>query len=285
FNYTPRGRNHGLTTLETAQNDPTWFGEVLTVDDTGLFDKHALQKELTELQTDHGEQDGLALFDQEYYCSFDAAIVGSYYGSLIKQADKERIGEVKHDETAMVETWWDLGIGDSTAIWFVQRVERELHIIDYHEASGEGLRYYADLLDEWRQPVSRGGKGYLYGDHVAPFDIKNRSLSTGETRLETARSLGLDFEVIDQHRVEDGIQAVRNLLPKCYFDAERCRRGIEALRQYRREWDDKRKAFRTNPLHDWSSHAADAFRYGAMHNPGGRFATVSNAQPDISMVV
>jgi hypothetical protein len=178
---------------------------------------------------------------------------------LITKADKEkRIGEVPLDESVGVETWWDLGIGDSTAIWFAQRVGTEIHLIDYYETSGESLAHYADILME---------KDYAYSRHIAPHDIMARELGTGKSRLEVAQELGIDFEVAPKLEVDHGIESVRNTLPNCYFDRIKCKTGLDALRQYRKQWDDKNQVFKNKPLHDWCSHASDSFRYGCVHDP------------------
>ncbi len=198
-------------------------------------------------------------FEQEFECSFTAAVSGSYYGRLITIADKQkRITTVPLDSNVGVETWWDLGIGDSTAIWFAQRVGQEIHLIDYYETSGESLAHYADKLEE---------KGYAYSNHIAPHDIMARELGTGKSRMEVARDLGIDFEVAPKLEVDHGIETVRNYLPHCYFDREKCKVGLDALRQYRKQWDDKNQVFKNKPLHDWCSHAADAFRYGCVAEP------------------
>ena len=149
-------------------------------------------------------------------------------------------------------TFWDLGVGDATSIWFMQAVGNEIRFIDYFESSGEGLKYYADILQE---------KGYTYGRHFAPHDIQVKELGSGLTRLETARSLGIKFEIAPKQGVEDGINAARTIFNKCYFDEKNCHEGLQALRNYRKEYDDKRKQYKPRPYHDWSSHAADAFRY------------------------
>ena len=162
------------------------------------------------------------------------------------------------DENVGVETWWDLGIGDSTAIWFAQRVGQEIHLIDYYETSGESLAHYADKLEE---------KGYAYERHIAPHDIQARELGTGKSRLEVANELGIDFEVAPKLEVDHGIESVRNMLPNCWIDREKCKLGLDAIRQYRKQWDDKNQVFKNKPLHDWCSHAADALRYGAVHDP------------------
>ena len=216
-----------------------------------------------------------AEYEQEYECSWQAAIRGAYYGKLIADLEsRSRITTVEYDDTLGVETWWDLGVGDSTVIWFVQRTGQEVRVIDYYEMSGEGLPHYAKVLQE---------RGYVYTRHIAPHDIRVRELGSGKSRLEIARSLGITFDIAPQQSVDDGIQAVRALLPKCWFDANTCRQGLEALRQYRAEYDDKLRTFRARPLHDWSSHAADAFRYGAITSPHNQ--TVDLPKMDYAWVV
>src|SRR5262249_23171378 len=160
-----------------------------------------------------------------------------------------------YDAAVPVHTAWDLGMDDSTAIWFAQIVGKEIHVIDYYEASGEALPHYAKLLH---------GKPYSYGDHFLPHDAEAREMAAGKTRTETLAPLGLRGRIVRRQKMEDGINAARLLLPRCWFDAVKCRRGIECLRQYRRDWDEKLHAFRSQPRHDWASHAADAFRYLAL---------------------
>ena len=168
----------------------------------------------------------------------------------------KRLSRVPVDPVVKVDTAWDLGISDATSIWFVQDVGRERRLIDYLEVSGEGLPDIVRRLE---------AKGYRYGRHILPHDVEARELGTGVSRLETLKALGLrDIQIVPQQNVADGINAVRLMLTRCWFDAERCERGIEALRQYRREWDGKRQVWRERPLHDWTSHAADALRYLAM---------------------
>lgn len=256
FLYTPRGRNHGATFYEAAAADPDWFAQKLTAEQTEVFAPADLARERREYARDYGAEDGDARFRQEYLCDFAAAVQGAYYGLPMNAAEAEgRIGRVPHDPALPVETWWDLGIGDATAIWFAQRAGAEVRLIDYYESSGVGLAHYARVLQE---------RGYVYGRHVAPHDIAVRELGTGKSRQEVAAALGIRFETAPRLDVADGIEAVRNLLPRCWLDAEKCARGIAALREYRREWDDKLKAFKMRPLHDWTSHAADALRYGAV---------------------
>jgi hypothetical protein len=259
FIYTARGKNHGYTMLEMARRNDRWFCEVLVAGSGDECTKRedgspVISDEVIEEERKAGMPEEMV--QQEFKCSFEAPLVGSYYGPQMMVAENQgRITKVPYDPLLTVDTAWDLGVGDSTSIWFVQQYGMEVRIIDYYENSGEGLAHYAQALKE---------RGYVYGRHYAPHDIKVRELTSGKSRLEVARSLGIPFTVVPQHDVMDGIEAVRNLIPICWFDYERCERGIEALRQYRKEWDDKNKCYSKNPLHDWTSHPADAFRYFAM---------------------
>ena len=185
---------------------------------------------------------------------------GSYYGKLLQQADEQgRIGKVPVEPNLLVNTAWDLGMSDSTAIWFFQHLPvghiGEWRFVDYYEASGEGLAHYAEVLAQ---------KGYRYGVHLAPHDIAVRELGTGKSRLETARGLGINFAAVKNLPIMDGVEAARQVLAASYFDREKCAKGLNCLYGYKREWDDARAAFRDYPLHDWTSHGADAFRYAAV---------------------
>lgn len=179
-------------------------------------------------------------------------IEGSIYGEVIADARREdRITAVPYDPVVRVDTWWDLGMADSTAIWFTQNVGREVHVIDYYEASGEGLPHYAGVLDK---------RGYLYGRHTAPHDIAVRELGSGRTRIETAAGLGIRFETAPSIGLEDGIHATRMLFARLWFDAVKCKAGIEGLTHYRREYNRRLSEFKNTPVHDWASHPADALR-------------------------
>jgi hypothetical protein len=196
-------------------------------------------------------------YAQEFECSFDAAVVGSYYGKPMLRAEAEkRIAGVPHDPSALVWTSWDLGMRDATAIWFAQVVGREIRIIDYYEASGVDLGHYVREIQS---------KPYVYAGHIVPHDAQARELGTGKSRLEVLANLGLKhITLAPLHRIEDGINAVRMLLPRCWFDQAKCARGLDALKLYRADYDDKLQALRPHPVHDWTSHAADSFRYLAM---------------------
>jgi phage terminase large subunit len=260
-NYTPKGDNHAKGAWDSWQDDPAWFTQIVTAHDTNVFTLDQLEHIKERIigrfrQQGRSEIEAIAFFNQEYLCSFDAPVIGSYFGEGIRIAEEEgRITGVPWEPTMPVDTYWDLGVGDSTSIWFTQDVGREIRIIDYYETSGEGLPHYINKLRE---------KGYVYGRHVAPHDIEVRELTSGKSRRDTARSLGINFEIAPRVSLEDGIEAARNVLIRCWFDAKKCERGLQALKNYKKEWDDKNKTFKDKPKHDWSSHGADAFRYFAV---------------------
>lgn len=261
FITTVRGKNHVWRMFDGAKNDPDWFVQRLTAVDTGTLTAKELEKERIEYQREYGAEDGDALFAQEYMCDWEAAIVGSYYGKMLRDADSEgRVCSVPYDPMALVHTAWDLGLSDMTAIWFFQIVGQEIHVIDYLENSGQPLAWYAGELRK---------KPYAYGEHILPHDAEAKELQTNRSRTETLRALELDVRVLRANGAErilvaDGINAVRTILPRCWFDAIKCAKGVDALKAYRREWDDKRKTFHDRPVHDWASHGADGFRYLAL---------------------
>lgn len=253
FIYTSRGRNHGHKTWMLSQQADDWYGVRQNALETGVFTPAQLEQELIEYKSDYGDEDGEALFNQEYMCSFDAAVLGAYYGKVIARLDQQgRITSVPYDPTFPVVTAWDLGIDDATAIWFAQVIGREVRIIDHMEVRGKALTDIArDVLK----------KPYAYQDHYLPHDVETRELTSAKTRKETLETLGLrPIRPGSKLPVQDGINAARSLLAKCVFDAKACDKGLEALRSYRVEFDSKTKTPRKTPLHDWSSHSADAFR-------------------------
>lgn len=242
---TPKGWGNLLgTAYKQAVNDPEWFVQMLKASQTEILPADELARARAAMPENE--------YAQEFECSFDAAITGAYYAKELQQAEAEgRITKVPHDPALQVHTAWDLGVADSMAIWFMQAVGREYRVIDYYEASGFGLDHYAKVLQD---------KGYLYGKHFGPHDIKVRELGTGKSRWETAKSLGITFDVVAQMSVQDGISGARMTLARMWFDAEKCAIGLDALRQHREKIDAKRNVS-MGPLHDWTSHAADAFRY------------------------
>jgi len=257
FITTPRGPNHAKTTLDLAKSDPAWFWEVLPASKTGVFTEDDLAAELREMQYEYGKEEGQAFFSQEYECSFDSALRGSYYGpSLTRMTNEGRIGVVPIDRAVLTHTAWDLGISDATAIWFVQCVGKERRLVDYHETTGVGLDEYARILD-----AKRTQHGWTYGFHYFPHDIAHRELSNGGlSRVDTLRGLGVRATVVEQSHVQDGINAVRRTLDYAWIDEKRCERGLNALRNYQRAWNEKMKVFSDAPLHNWASHGADALR-------------------------
>lgn len=246
---TPKGKNEFWEMYDYAKNHPEWWCRMFKASETDILD----EDELEEAKRTMGED----RYDQEFECSFEAAIQGAYYAQEMKTATSDgRVTNVPYDPAVGVTTAWDLGIGDSTAIFFAQYVGQEIRIIDYYESSGVGLDHYAKVLSE---------KGYHYSEHILPHDVQVKELGTGKSRVETLDALGIsDITIAPKLAVDDGIQAARSMIARCWFDEEDCARGIEALRQYRREFDERLKTWRGRPLHDWTSHGADAFRYLAV---------------------
>jgi len=246
---TPKGKNTFHKLWVAAEDDDDWFRLSLRASETGLLD----QKELADARKMMSDDE----YAQEYECSFEAAVRGAYYGRELNDAEEAgRITGVPYDPRLEVHTAWDLGVADSTVIWFVQIVGRETRWIDVLKGEGVGLDWYAKELKE---------RPYNYGTHYLPHDVEVRELGTGKSRYEVLGGLGIrNIKVVPAMPVEDGIQALRMLIPTSWFDREKCKEGLEALRMYRREWDDKRQEFKRAPLHDWTSHYADAARMFAM---------------------
>lgn len=255
FNGTPRGRNHFHGLYNLATSEPGWYGERLTVKDTGALTEIEIEDYRRQLAMERGEDEADNAVAQEYFCSWDAAIPGSYYGKFIAALEQEDcIGSVAYDPRYPVITAWDIGVGDSTAIWFVQQTRTSLNIIDYYETSGVGADHYAKVIRE---------KPYMYEYHILPHDADDREWgNNASSRVDSLKSLGVrPLRIMPRASVEDGINAVRIILHGARFDRKKCQRGLDALRQYQRTWDDKLKVFSQKPLHDWCSHGADAFRY------------------------
>lgn len=250
FIYTPRGKNHGWKQLQLAKKNGIdkggrWFWEVLPNSYTGVVSQEDIEQERREGMSDE-------MIAQEFDCSFDSPMEGSYYGKLLDKAEREkRIGNIPWDPKLPVHTAWDLGIGDYMSIWFYQVYGHEVRIIEYYQNCGEGLAHYAKFLKD---------KDYVYGNHYAPHDIEVRELGTGKSRKEVARGLGIRFIAGRQLPVDEGIEAVRGLLPQCWFDEKKCELGLDGLRSYHKEYDEDNKVFRDKPEHDWASHPADSFR-------------------------
>jgi hypothetical protein len=248
FIFTPRGKNHGYKLHMMAKNNPRWFSSTLSITDTGAVPAEIIDNERLEGMPEE-------LIQQEYFCSFSAPLVGAYYATQMANAEVEkRICKVPWEPLLPVHTFWDIGVSDQTTIWFMQEYGFEYRFIDYYANSGEGIAHYAKVLAD---------RSYVYGKHYGPHDLNVREFTTAVTRLKAAKSLGIPFTVVQKHEVEDGIEAVRNILPSCWFDETKCSAGIEGLKSYRKDWNEKMKTYASTPLHDWSSHPADAFRYFA----------------------
>lgn len=262
FITTPRGRNHVKSMLDMARQNPAvWHCEVLTPKDTG-FPIERVEEQRVEYHAIFGKDAGDALIDQEYWCSFEAAILGAYFGREMLEAEQSgRIAKVDYEPELPVHTAWDIGVGDDTAIWMFQQHLGQVRVIDYYEASGYAVQHYVNRLNSL---------GYTFGTDYLPHDARVREWTAADpegkakSRIQTMIELGRTVRIVPAQKLDDGINAARRLIPMAVFDAKRCERGLECLRQYRREWDDKLKVFRDTPLHDWSSHGASAWRYLAL---------------------
>ena len=256
FLSTPRGKNHLWELYQIAQQSAQWFCYKLTVEDTNHISLQEIERE---------RADGLMsedLIRQEYYTDFTMGVEGSYYAKYIdKMRLKSQIGIVPYELGFKVHTCWDLGVRDSTTIIFFQVVGQTVRIIDCYENSKHGLEHYIAVVNQ---------KGYQYGKHIAPHDIKVREFTSGVSRVEKARQLGITFTVAPDLSIEDGIEAVRTVFSKTWIDEKNCAPLIKALENYRQEYDIRHKVYKAQPLHDWSSHWADAMRYLAISLPKTR---------------
>lgn len=246
---TPSGKNQFYDIAKQAKADPSWFFAEYKASQTGYIPQAELEAARKDMTQDE--------YDQEYECSFEAAVKGSIYGDQLSAARSAgRVCGVPYDPILPVDTDWDLGVGDATAIWFSQSLRGgEVRLIDYYEATGEGLPHYAEVLRQ---------KGYSYGSHWAPFDINVKELGSGRSRLETAVTLGIRFRTCPNVPLTDGVHAVRMLFPRCWFDEVKAQAGLEALQHYRWDYNSRLDEFKAVPVHDWASHGADAFRYLAV---------------------
>lgn len=246
---TPKGRNEFFTIWDRAQADRRWYSAMLKASTTKIL----ARAELDEARGDMTPEQ----YEQEFECSFEAAIVGAYYGREIAQAERDgRIRNVPYEPLLPVNTAWDLGKGQNMAVWFWQMVGSEIRVIDHHQGAQN------DSIPETVKAIER--RPYKWGIDFVPHDAKVPELGTGKTRVETLISLKREPRVVADHKVDDGINAAKLTIPSCYFDREKCADGLEALRQYRADFDEKVKAFKNIPKHDWTSHSADAFRYLCM---------------------
>lgn len=249
---TPKGPNNFEKQWKDAKGDPGYYTLMLRASESGIMDP-------AELEDARRSAASPEEYAREYECSFAAANVGAYYGREMETALNEgRILTDVYDAGREVHTAWDLGASDMTVIWFFQKVGFQIRLIDLYSASDYGLEHYAGVLQD---------RKYKYGRHYFPFDVEQKHLGAGivaHSRKRMLTDLGIHVDVVAKHGIEDGISAVRKLLPKCVFDKDKCAEGIQALQLYHRKYDDQRKVFLEQPYHDWTSHAADSFRYLAM---------------------
>jgi phage terminase large subunit len=256
FITTPRGRNHAAKMYEALKGDERAFVQKLTAEQTGVFTKEQLAAERKAYIGEYGATQGQALFDQEYMCSFDAALMGAIYARDIQAAqDRGQLTAVPYEPSRLVSTAWDIGWGDSTAIWFYQLIGAEVRVIDFYETRGEPVTHYLSVLK---------ARGYQYDTLWLPHDADNGQLATGKSIAELVRENGFKVQIAPKLSIEEGINAGRLLLGKAVFDEKRCGPGIEALRNYRWDYNARLDELKPEPLHDWSSHASDAFRYLAV---------------------
>lgn len=279
FITTPRGRNHAHRMHEMALASGDWFAERLIATETGVFSPETLAQELAELKAERGDEDGEAIYQQEYMTSFSAGLPGAYYAKIIDKLEQDgKIGPVPYNPQAQVHTAWDLGRNDATAIWFIQRHGTGWAVIDYLANTSVGIDYYVKELR---------AKPYNYGEHLLPHDAEHEELvSTTGSIKETVEGMGLGgVRIVPRTKsVANDINEVRQILPICWFDKEKTEKGVDALRSYRRVWDEKLKAYRDTPLHDWASDPADAFRTFAIGKPQDRKAAAKIVYPSRGIV-
>jgi len=244
---TPKGANHFAELADRAKSEEGWKYLEFKASKTGVLPESELKAAYREMGEDK--------YNQEFECSFNAAVEGSYYGKLINDLESNgRVSDFPTDGLCRSFAAWDLGMGDSTAIWIAQLAGKEVRLIDCVENHGVGLDWYVGWLKD---------NDYGKFDQILPHDVQVRELGTGKSRKEVLEEAGLSITVAPRLSVADGIQAVRRMLPRCWFNP-RTKNGLDALRNYRREHDERRQIFYEKPLHDWSSHFADSFRYLAI---------------------
>lgn len=256
FIYTPRGKNHGHSLYKMARTNENWYAEILTVNDTKRADgSPVITPEIIADERSEGMEE--AKVQQEYFCSFDSQIPGAYFNEELATArDDNRVINIPIEKTLPINTSWDLGISDSMSIWFWQSIGKEIRLIHYYENHGKGMEHYIQYL---RQFAAKHGAPL--GEHLGPHDIEVRELTSGKSRRDTAQEMGIVFRTTKRPRIKaEGIQAVRKLFPRLWFDETRAEHGINCIASYHREYDDKRQCYKDQPVHDWSSHGFDALQ-------------------------
>lgn len=256
FISTPRGKNHMHRMMESLKGDPEWFVERLTADQTGVFTPEQLERERMEYIGLLGDSAGQSLYDQEYFCSFDAAVIGAVYGAEMKKAgDEGRITTVPYDQSKPVHTFWDLGHADATAIWMAQTVGFQTRVIDFITDQQKPLSHYIQELQK---------RPYIWGDDWLPHDARAKQLGTGKSIEELVRAAGRKPRIVPQIGVSAGINALRTVFPQLWFDETKCAAGLLALKSYHYDSKPGDPELSLNPVHDASSHASDAARYMAV---------------------
>lgn len=283
FITTPRGRNHAYAMfnryLKMMRDNPRYYAEMSSVIETGALTQAQLDEALAEYCDLYGEDLGRAQFEQEYLCSFNAAILGAYFArEMLAVRNEGRIDPELEPVDAPVHRVWDLGVRDDTSIWWFQVVGGQVFILDCYSQSGAGVDHYAEVIDQRAKE-----HGWRNGTDFVPHDARVKEWGSGRTRVETMQQLGLNPQVVPMATFMDGIQAARKTLARCVFHS-RCEDvGIAALEQYRREWDDEKKTFKATDVHDWASHPAAAFRYLALSWQNARPERVEKPKPVYQM--
>ena len=245
---TPKGHNHFKELRDRAEKEEGWGLLEFKASETNVVDA----TELKQAKNEMGEDKYL----QEFECSFNSSVEGSFFGKILNELEeKKHMQEIPYEELSRTFTAWDLGMSDSTSIWVAQLVGSEIRLIDYYENHGVGLDHYVKWIRD---------NDYTKAEHILPHDVRVRELGTGKSRMEMLEEAGLQIKIAPRLSLDDGIQAVRRMLPRCWFNMPKVETGLNCLRNYRREYDEKRKIFYERPLHDWSSHGSDSFRYLAL---------------------
>lgn len=254
FNFTPRGRNHAYDLWLMAKNNPDWFCQTLGILETGVLSEEDMDAERNEGMSEH-------LIQQEYYCNFDQGAEGAYYAKYLNKAELDgRITNLPYDPTCSVDTYWDLGVSDETVILLAQNVGQQINIINMYRNQGEGLGHYARWLQTEAEKYD-----YVYGSHYAPHDIQQREIGSGaQSRIDIAKELGIRFQIVPKLLIQEGIEFGRGIFPRIWIDSEKCSFLVKALENYHKSFNEKLNVYSDKPVHDWSSHAADAFRYLAV---------------------
>jgi len=245
FETTPHGENHAYDMYHAGENLDNWFTETLTIEDTGIITKEEVEEERASGIPEE-------MIQQEYYCSWESALVGAYYAEQLRRAEDDgRVTELPCDETKTVDTWWDVGDRDSTAIVFTQQIGQWIHIIDYYENTGQPPSHYIGVINN---------KGYNYNKHHLPHDADAvRAGTSYYMRYKEGGLMGVTVQPRTNNLNAD-IDSVRMLFNRVRIDKDKCYQLLQCLKNYTKHYNEERKCYDNHPLHDWTSHGADAFR-------------------------